>query len=348
MDSNTLELAIKNVMTLPGKKYFRWIWHGGEPTLMGIDFFKEAVSIQNRYLDDRKVINCIQTNATLLNGEYIDFFDKNKFTVSSSLDGPEEIHNLTRVYPNGKGSFKDAWKGIQLIKEKNKELEKSGKNYHIGKGVACVLSKSNIDRVFDIYSFFLENNIPITLNPLIDFFGKNSHTHGLGIDNNEYGVALIKLFETWFYEDDIGIEVRPFSYILKSFISNKPNICLFDNSCREQFISIDSIGNVYPCGRFGGIDDFLLGNIHEQSLIEIINSNKHFEMKNRKIENIDDCKTCEYGKLCNAGCMFNAYMRDASSLTKDYYCESYKFLFDHIKMALIKELKNSEVNYENY
>ncbi len=342
MDSRTLELSIKNVMSLPGKSNIRWIWHGGEPTLMGKSFYEEAVGLQKKYLNKQRLKNSIQTNATLIDNDFLDFFVKNNFSVSTSLDGPEEIHNLTRVYPDGTGSFKDAWAGIQLIRERAK-IERSMKKHHIGGGITCVLSKKNISKLDEIYSFFLGEDIAININPIINVGNSVDKLNQLEIGDAEYGVALAKLFDKWFYEEKIGIKVKPLSSILESFISNKPRVCHFENSCRDQFISINANGDVYPCGRFDGITPYLLGNINEENLVGILNSTKHIQMKERASEMADNCNTCEYINLCNSGCMHNAYIRNRRNAKRDHYCPSYKILFSHIRNALEKELIDGEI-----
>lgn len=339
MDSRTLELSIKDVMALPDKSNIRWIWHGGEPTLMGKGFYEEVVSLQKTYQRNQRIKNSIQTNATLIDDDSLDFFVKNDFSVSTSLDGPEEIHNFTRVYPDGRGSFKDAWAGIQLIRERAKRE----RNRSIGGGVTCVLSSKNISRLDEIYSFFLENDIPININPIVNIGNVSDGINKLEIGDAEYGIALTKLFDRWFYEKKIGIEVKPLSSILESFISNKPKVCHFDRSCRDQFISIDVNGDVYPCGRFNGVTQYWLGNIHEENLLNILNSTKHVHMKQNSLDAVGSCNTCEYINLCNSGCMHNAYMRNKRNTQRDYYCPSYKILFSHIQYALENELICAEI-----
>jgi len=167
MTSATLEKATQQIMTLPGRDRIRWIWHGGEPALMGVDFFEEAVKLQSRYQNRHLLRNGIQTNATLLSESLLEFLLDNHFVITSSIDGPEEINNLTRTYPDGRGAFKDAWRAIERIREKTKETSIDGSNGASRIGIICVLSRKNIAKIDQVYQFFRENNLSVKMNPLI-------------------------------------------------------------------------------------------------------------------------------------------------------------------------------------
>jgi uncharacterized protein len=342
MTSATLEKVIQQIMTLPGREWIHWIWHGGEPALMGVDFFEEAVKLQSRYQNGHHLRNGIQSNATLIDDKFLDFLMDNYFTITSSIDGPEELHNLTRIYPDGRGSFKDAWKGIQRIREKMKEMAIDGNNGSSHMGIICVLSRKNITKLDQVYQFFRENNVSVKMNPLIPAGRAVDDLTGLGIGPAEYGSALVRLFETWFYEPEVGIDVNPLSDALRSCLTNTSAGCQFSGSCRDSFISIGPKGDVYPCGRFNGSKDFWLGNIHEENLKDILKSRKHLEMGERCKTIDDECSACDYLDVCGSGCMYNAYIGNGSLSKKDPYCASYKLLFERIAEAIRSELDEAE------
>ncbi len=337
MSLRTLEKAIEQVMRLPGRDRIRWIWHGGEPALMGQGFYEEVVKLQLRYRNEHLLSNGVQSNATLIDDRFLDFLLDNNFGLTTSLDGPEEIHNLTRVYPDGRGSFSDVWSFVQEVRKRriNKGI-KNGRGAN-GIGVICVLSKNNINFIERIYEFFRENKMAFKLNPIINVGRAADDPSGLAIGESDYGIALVKLFNKWFYEKDVGFDVNPLSDILRALVTNQVGSCQFGRSCRESFISIGPLGDVYPCGRFGGVKEYWLGNINEKSLIDIIRSEKHQKM-DIKSKVIDDCKNCDYQKLCNSGCMYNAYLGNGAADAKDPYCASYKLLFECVNSALKHEL----------
>lgn len=354
MDSATLENMTRKLMTLPDRDRIHFIWHGGEPLLMGLDFYKQAVGLQKKYGPDKRVENGMQSNATLVDEAVLDFCEEYDFNIGSSLDGPEEIHDLTRVYCDGqgscRGSFKDVWRGIQLIRARNEAIKKrtpaGEKPKHLGGGAITILTRLNIDRLDDIYNFFKANKISPKINPLIKSGKARVGYEDLGIGPAEYGQALVKLFDRWFYEEESGIDVDPLSTILGNLMTGKPVSCSFGESCRNSFISVGPKGDVYPCGRFDGVREYWLGNINEQSLPTILESKTHKMMFDRGRETVTGCSSCEYGKICNAGCMHNAYMQRGQIGDKDYYCASYKILFKHLETALNLELDKAVVSSE--
>lgn len=319
------------------------IWHGGEPLLMGLDFYREAIDIQRNF-KEVNFKNSIQSNATLITNETLDFCEDNRISIGTSIDGPEEIHNLIRIYPNGEGSFKEAWKGLRMI-EQRKGKSRGGNKRRIGGGAITILTKMNLDKILEVYNFFKSQGIHIKINPLIKS-GRGAENHSdLGISPIEYGKALTKLFDQWFYEKEKGIDVDPLSAILGNQITENPTTCNFGKSCREEFISVGPQGDVYPCGRFDGIKEYWLGNINQnKDLVEILAESKTNKLLlERSSETVKGCSDCDYSRICNAGCMHNAYMQRGNILDKDFYCASYQILFKHLEKALNVELNKALV-----
>lgn len=333
MNHKTLQKTVEQLASLPEKDGIKFIWHGGEPLLMGIDFYKEAIEIQRQVIKGKTVQNSIQTNASLISEEFLDFCAENDFSIGTSMDGPEDIHNLTRIYPDGRGTFQDVWKGIRMIKQRKR----------LGGGAIVVLSRKNINALEQVYSFFKEYGISFKVNPLINSGRANKHLNDLSIGPAEYGLALVNLFNQWFYEKEDGVDVDPLSGILGSLMTQIPQTCSFGGSCRKDFISIGPQGDVYPCGRFDGVQKYLLGNLTEQNLTEILNSSQNLIMLKRGSETVTGCSSCTHKNLCNAGCMHNAYMKKGEIFDKDYYCASYKILFSHLEKALMNELEEARV-----
>ena len=289
----------------------------------------------------------MQSNAILVDEKILDFCERYGFDIGLSMDGPEEIHNLTRVYPGGKGSFQDVWRGIQMIRNRNEETrkrtEKGKKPQHLGGGVITILNRLNISRLDEIYDFFKANKMSIKINPLTRSGRATDNYEELGIGPAEYGKALIKLFNRWFYENEQGIDVDPLSTILGNLMTGKPVSCNFRESCRNGLVSIGPNGDVYPCGRFNGVKEYWLGNINTDRLTNILESKKHKVLAARSSETVKGCSACNYNRICNAGCMHDAYTQRGEINDKDYYCASYKILFRHLEKALNKELDKAEI-----
>jgi len=350
MSSLTLENMIYQLSLLPEKESFEFIWHGGEPLLMGVEFYKQAFELQKKYLSDKKVNNGLQTNATLITEEILSFCEDFKFSIGSSLDGPKKINDLTRVYKDGKGSFDDIWRGIQLIKERNEHIsermQKGQSPFYLGGGAITVLTKYNIDQLEEVYDFFKTNNMGMKINPLIKS-GKANEAYGdMGLGPEEYGKALVILFDKWFNEVERGIDIDPLSSILGSLMTGMPTSCNFGENCRNKFVSIGPLGDVYPCGRFDGVKDFWMGNLNQTPLSEILSSRLNNTLLCRNADSISECSSCKNKKICNAGCMHNAYMQKGDIRDKDYYCASYKILFSHLENALNSELDKAKLTPE--
>ncbi|MEM2173961.1 MAG: SPASM domain-containing protein, partial [Candidatus Pacearchaeota archaeon] len=181
------------------------------------------------------------------------------------------------------------------------------------------------------------------VHPLVYSGNFNFNKDDLYIAPEDYGMALIKLFDRWFFDKDYKINIEPLYQYLGNLITGEPRECSTLFSCQERFISIDPFGDVYPCGRFAGIKEFYYGNINQEPLEKILSSPVRRKLLERNSNSLKDCQVCKYKKICNGGCMNNAY-NAGNIFAKDNYCEAYKMVFDHLSLVLqkfpqLKELK---------
>ncbi len=333
MDDETLYQTIKQVIEMnAASQESEFIWHGGEPLLMGIGFFEKIAEIQQPYLKEHKIKNSVQSNGTLLIEELAAFFAENHFGLGFSLDGPRELNDRTRVYKNGSSAFDDILRGIRLATKKR-----------ISAGFITVVNRLNACDVEKLYDFCKEEGLSPKVNPLIKSGRAVSHYDELAITPFEYGRAMIRLFDLWFYDYGSKITIDPFDIIIGNIISNSSLGCNYSVSCQNSFVSIGPLGDIYPCGRFDGVKEFRLGNLHEDGGLEsALNSELRKKLQMRSIETIKGCDRCEYGRICNCGCMHNAYMIRGNAMDRDYYCGSYRMVFKHVERALHKELSKAE------
>jgi uncharacterized protein len=211
----------------------------------------------------------------------------------------------------------------------------------LGGGAIVVLSRANISNLPEVYEFFKKEKINIKINPLIKS-GRAIKNSELEISSIEYGNALNSLFDIWI-EDYEAIDIDPFTLLMGNLMTGNPLSCNYSVSCRENFVSIGPQGDVYPCGRFDGIKEFLMGNVNEQNgLQRAFDSEISRRLSERRLETVKGCSPCEYGKICNAGCMHNA-LTSGNVMGKDPYCISYKTLFRHISTKLHEELAKAEI-----
>lgn len=326
------ELTLRNMtnQSLENHDSVSFIWHGGEPLKVPLDFYRKAVEFQQQY-SGKEITNGFQTNGTLVTPEVIDFCKQYKFNIGFSLDGPEEINDLTRHYPTGESSFNQTMEGIRLAR-----------NAGLGGGIIVVLNKHNIHRLDEIYSFAKENKIGLKLNPLIKSGAAVDNYKDLGISPSEYGVQLVKLFDKW-VEEGSELSINPFEEIMGNILTGNPWGCNYSASCQNSFISVGPQGDVYPCGRFDGVGGFHLGNINSKDIKEILQSSKRLYLRDRFSRLEEECGNCEFKSICNSGCMHNAYMKNGKIDDKDYYCASHKTLFSHIGKFIQQQLEVAEV-----
>ncbi|MGV8151587.1 MAG: radical SAM protein [Candidatus Nanoarchaeia archaeon] len=314
-------------------KNANFIWHGGEPLLMGPSFYEKVAYYSNKLRNQGKnITNRIQTNGTLVNDDLLEFISQQKdFYLGFSLDGPEEINNLTRVYGDGRGAFKEIFAGIKKVRDKTPEHA----------GAITVVNKLNLPYLREIYHFFNKEHLNLKLNPIMDHRDPK-----MGISMKEYTESMCSLFDEWI-EDQNAIEIDPFSQIMGNLISKIPSGCIYSESCRNNFLAIGPEGDVYPCGKFDKNPQFYLGNIHNPGGLEsALKSPIQERLINRKTEEIDNCRVCNYRNICNGGCPHNALI-SGDIMGKDPYCYSYKEMFRHIEDKLHKEFKKIEMKGGN-
>ena len=313
------------------------IWHGGEPLLMGIDFYKKIIEYQ-KAIPNHTFNNSIQSNGTLLNEQFLDFFEENKFRIGLSIDGIKATHDQNRPCKSGKSSFESALNWVTELKKRK-----------IGGGAICVLNKNTAPHITEIYKFAKEKQINFKFNPQLPT-GQALINDDLGLTPEELADIYIELFDMWFFDNAEYIpRIEPFEGIIKGMGESKnkkhreviPFGCCFRNNCAYSFLAVVPNGNIYPCGRFVGDNKFLYGNINSGELSEVLKNPIRQEFIERN-KGLIDCAKCEYQKICNSGCPDHSYLFYNSIMHKDPYCYTYKKLFKHIENILTNELKEFE------
>lgn len=314
------------------------IWHGGEPLLMGVDFYKKSVEIQ-KAVPHHQFTNSVQSNGTLLNEAYLDFFEQNNFKVGLSIDGIQTTHDKNRPYKNGVSSFEDTVIWLEELKKRK-----------INEGnVICVLNKVTASHIAEIYKYAKEKQVNFKFNPQLPA-GQALINHDLGLTPQELAKTYIDLFDMWFFDDaDYLPKIEPFEEIIQNIgqLKNKahrkiiPYGCSWQNNCVNNFIAVAPNGNIYPCGRFIGEREYLYGNINDGDWADTLKSVAREKFIHRN-KGLSDCACCEYNKICNAGCPYHSYLLHKDIMNQDPYCYTYKKLFKHIENILINEFEKFE------
>lgn len=296
--------------TLDECENVRFLWHGGEPLLAGLDTFKLIVKLQEPYQEIRKVQNRVTINGTLLKKEWTDYFKSNKFRVSVSLDGPADIHDANRRYHNGASSFKEALEAIEALKDNQ-----------IFVRAVSILTKKSIGREKEIYAFFNKHGINFRTNP-----PSAANDSSLSITAKEFGKSMIEFYNCMM-ESPNGVEVRPANDyrdgVTRGVVHNCTNM-----NCFKRILGFDTVGNVYNCNRFASHSNMAAGNIYSSTLSEIFSSDKFHKME--RMPNKIGCEDCMWKHICNGGCGHAAYLANGDLYTKTPFCEGRKMIFKHI------------------
>jgi uncharacterized protein len=307
-----------------------FIWHGGEPLILGLSFFNKIVELQDRYnLKKIKIINDVQTNATLLSKEYKKFFVKNNFNVGTSIQGPKEIHDLTRIDLIGNGTYERVINNIRNMQKKPSAI--------------TVLTKEIIGKEMDAYKTLKKYSRGARIS---EYFpgGKNPNKTKVKDPSmptpKEYGKSMIAFYKIW-KNDRMPLELRPITEIIQSFIKKKSNGCIYSQqACNFGIIGIKENGDFYTCLRAAGNKKFFLGNVKKTDpLKKFLTFGRRDYDKRMNALKEQGCTKCEFFNHCNGGCPQESInlFRDYSH--KTYYCEGRKMLFKEIKKDLEK-IKN--------
>lgn len=302
-------------------------WHGGEPLLAGLDFFKEVWEIEVASIPDGKILqNNIQTNATLVDEDWASFFKEHNFRVGLSIDGHPEVHDRFRVNHAGRPSSLQVIEGIRLLQEAEVPF-----------GVIVVVSPVSVGLEEELFHFLIDNNIHIfDLAPCMMF------DHGTGqplfptISPADYGKFLVRMYDVWMNHGDPRVKIRRFDSVHSWMMGRTHHFCQFAGKC-TGYITLDYNGDISPCDELIGFHRLVFGNITNQNLGSILNSPQCISVMseiNAQHNLHADCKACDWLYVCKGGCPATKYKRTQDFTGKEYTCESRLMLFEHIASKL--------------
>lgn len=321
MSQEQLETLVKETIRY-ADGFACFAFQGGEPTLAGLDFFRKAVELQQKYNTRGLTIqNTIQTNGTLIDEAWARFLGENKFLVGLSLDGPRGVNDFCRVTRQGESIFDQEQKTIELFEK-----------YRVDFNVVSVVTSKTVKRTAGIYRFFREKGyfyqqyIPC----LDERYGEHSE---FSITPKAYGEFLCNLFDLW-YEDftrGLKIDIRMFSNLAQMAAGYVPEECGMCGKCNTYFV-VESDGSVYPCD-FYTQDYWKLGTIEDgfAKLYQNPKSRKFMEISHKTEP---ECKECRYFYLCRGGCRRWRDMKLDGELELNYLCEGYKLFFAHCESRI--------------
>jgi len=319
IDSIMLEKFVKEYMDLSnGAASFAW--QGGEPLLAGLDFFKHVVYLQAKYAPKNTIIsNSLQTNATLITEEWASFFKQYNFLIGVSLDGPKEINDARRVSGQGIGSFDRVMRGINHLRNANVDFN-----------ILTVIHEGNVGRAKELMAIYQKEEFShVQFIPCMDFRAQEPNKPGQYlITPEQYGHFLCEAFDIWYNDGNPKRSVRFFDNILSVYLHQEAELCVHRQSCPKTLI-LEQNGDAYPCDFYIN-DDYKLGNVGQNSLIDILNSPKYEDFLDLKPKLPDKCRSCKYLQLCHGGCQRNrVWNQEEDQVLSDYFCESYLQLYNY-------------------
>lgn len=334
MSLDTLEKLVQRAFVFADQEC-TFTFQGGEPTLVGIDFYRALIKYVEKYNRDHiPVFYCIQTNGYLIDDAWADFFAKHCFLVGVSLDGNKAVHDCSRIDSKGQGTF-------ARIMETISKLKKYGVDYSI----LSTVTDPFCDRVNEIYDFYKKSGFAFQqYTPCIEGFEKDGRQTRRYLSPEKFGQFLNTLFDRWYADIRRGEapSIRYFDNLYLMMRNQMPESCGMLGICSVQNV-VESDGSVYPCD-FYVLDCYRLGNIREDSLEEIYQKRKEIQFIEDSYQINQKCMICKWFMICRGGCRRYRNMGIGQDAGFNYFCESYKMFFEHSFERLSALAENRDVS----
>ena len=334
MSDEMLEQFTREYIEAQTMSQVLFTWHGGEPLLRSIDFYRKALSLQQKYAGGRRIDNVIQTNGTLLTDEWCEFFAQNHWLVGISIDGPQPDHDHYRLTAAGKPSWQKVMQGIKLLKKHGVEWN-----------AMAVVNAYNVNHPLEFYRFFKENGCQfLQFTPIVERLTRHEDGRTLAslADKNEiplseasvapeqWGYFLCAIFDEWVRKDVGKIFVEIFDCTLANWMGISPGICAYSKECGHAGV-MEHNGDVYSCDHFV-FPEYKLGYIRDHSLIDMLYGEQQQEFSRLKHSSLPrQCKECDMEFACHGECPKNRFMKDKyGDSGLNYLCPGYYHYYQHV------------------
>ena len=334
MSDEMLEQFTREYIEAQTMNQMLFTWHGGEPLLRSIDFYRKALSLQQKYAGGRRIDNVIQTNGTLLTDEWCEFFAQNHWLVGISIDGPQPYHDHYRLTAAGKPSWKKVMQGIKLLKKHGVEWN-----------AMAVVNAYNVNHPLEFYRFFKENGCQfLQFTPIVERLTRHEDGRTLAsladkdeislseasVAPEQWGYFLCAIFDEWVRKDVGKIFVEIFDCTLANWMGISPGICAYSKECGHAGV-MEHNGDVYSCDHFV-FPEYKLGNIRDHSLIDMLYGEQQQEFSRLKHSSLlRQCKECDMEFACHGECPKNRFMKDKyGDSGLNYLCPGYYHYYQHV------------------
>ncbi len=340
MSENLLEEYTRQYIEAQQVPEVTFAWQGGEPTLMGLEFFQQAVGYQQKYRKPgMRIHNALQTNGVLLDDEWASFFKANDFLIGISIDGPRELHDAYRVDKGGQPTFDRVIRGLNFLKKHQVEFN-----------VLTTVHAGNADYPLEVYRF-LRDEIKtqfMQFIPIVERANETGYQEGdtvteRSVKADQYGQFLIKMFDEWVMHDIGQVFVQIFDVSLAAWTGNRPGLCIFEETCGAA-LAMEHNGDVYSCDHFVE-PAHMLGNMQIIPLSDLVGSDQQIAFGQAKRDTLPQyCRDCEVRFICNGGCPKDRFINTPDGEPGlNYLCGGFRSFFNHINhpmQLMARELAN--------
>ncbi|MGA3296994.1 MAG: anaerobic sulfatase maturase [Candidatus Bathyarchaeia archaeon] len=323
MTDEMLETYIRQLIESHNIPEVTVAWQGGEPTLMGLDFFRRSIVFEKEYAKPgMKIQNTIQTNGTLINDEWAAFFKENEFLVGLSIDGPREMHDFYRVDRQGEPTFDSVMRGLGF-------LQKHGVEWN----ALTTIHHANADHPVEVYRFLRDECKAefIQFIPIVERLTPDSNVvTDRSATAEQYGKFLVSVFEEWVRHDVARVYVQMFDVALANWHGEPSGLCVHSKTCGGA-LAIEHNGDLYSCDHFV-TPEYKLGNIKEKHMLKLVSSEPQVKFGNDKFDTLPKyCRECEVRFACHGGCPKDRFIKTPDGEPGlNYLCAGYKIFFNHI------------------
>jgi uncharacterized protein len=317
MSDDVLETLVKDYMRL-GFPVAGFAWQGGEPMLMGLDFYRRAVELQQKFgRPGRQVSNAMQTNAVLIDEQWCRFLHDYKFLLGVSIDGPKKFHDHYRLDHSGKGTFDKVVGAIEMCKEHKVELN-----------TLTLLNAKNVDHPDEVFDFLVGLGIKfLQFIPCVERDPSTGNPADFSVTPEQYGEFLCRIFDRWREYGPSKLSIRDFDSILSYYLTGEHSICTFGSRC-NQYIVIEHSGDTFCCDFFVE-PKWHSGNITDTPIETLATDGTKQVFAGSKQKLADKCLICRYLSICRGGCLKDRAVTCDDFSRESYFCPAYKRFFDY-------------------
>ena len=344
MDDETLERYVRQLVEAHARVPEVTIaWQGGEPTLMGLDFFRRSVELAAKYLQPgQRAVHTIQTNGTLVDAEWASFFAEHDFLVGISIDGPREIHDAYRVTKGGRGSFDKVMRGLACLRDAGVEFNALTTIHHANAGRGAEVYRFLRDECGARFLQFIpiiervpeaaaDGSVPWSSwrdRPL--YVQDGDVVTGRSVTGAQYGRFLVDVFEEWVRRDIGSVYVQMFDVALANWYGEPPSLCVHSETC-GQALALEHNGDLYSCDHYVE-PDYKLGNIAEHHMVELVGSPQQVAFGEAKRDTLPrQCLDCDVRFACHGGCPKDRFIAtNDGEPGLNYLCDGYLAFFHHV------------------